>query len=766
MPELLSLASVNPLIADRYQIIQVLKQDGYLQSVWAEDTQDDRHRKCLIKQLIRKESLIAERLHKPKSLRSVKRQLSREAEILYKLSHYPQVPQMFACFKELLDYYLVQEFIEGKPLSQEFPIGKRCGKGWTESQCVAMLQEVLDILESVHQHRAIHCNLNPDNLIRRTTDDRLVLINFGAVQPVRPGTYKRNIPITLPIGTFGYLPPEQLTSYPHPNSDLYSLGLMAIQGLTGVHPGQLEVDPTTGELDWQKELLMPVSEELVTILNRMVQNQYQKRYESASEVKKAIAKLLSTDSQILTLDTSDLSRSRQETLDLVTPEQGRQEQILDLVTPEKFTEIENSPTPLEEKTQTEETQETEVDRPIELNSLVDSSTEASQPKKPGFSSNILAESQPRPIETRFMTDINSENQLENRADLPAQKPAQKTVASRQHRSPSFLVIFMMTSLIINSLIGGLGLFQLFQLVPSDLGLERFNQAEELYQAGELSEAIALAKSVRWDSSVYQEAQTAVEHWQIESEKAAAQFQVIETAFQESRWVDVLSLAGEMPPISYWQDQIAPLVHNAAAKVAPEAEKFLQTAYEQAIEKDFLGAIEQLQQIPYGTPAYQTAQAKIAEYEEKQRIFLETQAYQLLKQAYERAVIRDFTAALQLLEQIPSGTPTHDRIQEKISEYRSKQRIKANALLQQAYDLAGENDYQGAIKFLKQIPAETPAYEVAQGKIVEYRLKSRYRLTSKARKQASLKPRYHTGYQIEMSQAYSFNPGDSWQEVNI
>jgi serine/threonine protein kinase len=739
MPELLSLSSCNQLIADRYQIIEVLKQDGYLQSLWAEDIQDEHHRKCLIKQLIKKESIIADPLHKPKSLRSVKRQLSREAEILYQLSNYPQVPQIFAGFKEQQDYYLIQEFIEGNPLSEELPIGKRCGKGWTESQCVAMLQEVLDILESVHQHRAIHCNLNPDNLIRRATDDRLVLINFGAVQPIRPRTYNRKIPITLPIGTFGYLPPEQLTSYPHPNSDLYSLGLIAIQGLTGVHPGQLEVEPTTGEIDWQKELLMPVSEELVTILNRMVQNQYQKRYESASEVAEAIAKLLSTDSQILTLDTSELSGSGQETVDLVTPEQPSQDEIWDRVTPENCTEIENSPTPFEEKTQIEQLEETEV---LDINSLVDPSSEASQGS---------------PI-----AEINSENRNENRADLPAQK----TVASRKYRSPSFLVIFMITSLIINSLIGCFGLFQLFQIVPSDLGLERFNQAQELYQAGELSEAIVLAKSVRWDSSVYQEAQTAVEHWQIESEKAAAQFQAIETAFQESRWVDVLSLAGEMPPISYWQDQIAPLVNEAAAKAAPEAQEFLQQAYEQAIQRDFLGAIEQLQQIPYGTPAYQTAQAKIAEYEEKQGIKLETQAYQLLKQAYQRAEVRDFAGAIQLLEQIPEGTPTHAGIQEKISEYQSKRQIKGNALLQQAYDRAEVNDYQGAIKFLKQIPSETPAYQIAQGKIVEYRVKSRSRLTSKTRKQASIAPRYHTGDLMEMSQAYSFNPGDSWQEVNI
>jgi tetratricopeptide (TPR) repeat protein len=309
------------------------------------------------------------------------------------------------------------------------------------------------------------------------------------------------------------------------------------------------------------------------------------------------------------------------------------------------------------------------------------------------------------------------------------------------------------------------LFHLFQIVPSDLGIGTFSQAQELYQSGNLSQAISLAKSVRWDSSVYQSAQSAVETWQIESETAAAQFQVIETAFQESRWIDVLSLAAEMPAISYWQDRVEPLVDQAAAKVAPEAQEFLQQAYQKAGEKDFLGAIEQLQQIPYATPAYQTAQAKIAEYQQKQQIKLETEAYQLLKQAYDRAMEKDFASALTLLEQIPEGTPTHARIQAKISEYRTKQRIKANALLQSAYDRAGVKDYQAAIQLLKQIPSETPAYEVAQAKIVEYTVKSRTRLTRKIRTQASRSPSYQPGDRLEMS-AVSFNPGEYLQEVNI
>jgi serine/threonine protein kinase len=727
MHQLRSIPSFTQLIADRYQVIEVLKEDGCLQSVLAEDTQDARQNKCLIKQAIGGDHLTTAKLQKPKSLKSIKRQLSREAEILYKLSDSQGIPQILACFKENQNYYLVQEFIEGTALAEEFPIGKRDSKRWTERKCLEMLQEVLAILDPIHQHSAIHCNLNPHNLIRRSAGGGLVLINFGAVQPLRPQSDRRKLSLTVPIGPFGYLPPEQLTNYPQPNSDLYSLGLIAIQGLTGVHPGQLKVDAYTGEIRWQEELMGPVSEDLVKILNLMVLNQYQKRYQSVAEVQQAIASLLSPEKPSLILDVAESVP----TLEVA----GASET--------------DSPSTDDRATETNPTENS-------LNSLAI----AAETEKCLSETSLLKES------TENQTDPLEEN-IPEKAIEEIDSSAQNTISpKRKNSSRLFLLIFAITSIIINSLIGCFGLIQLFQFLPSDLGFESFSRAQELYQSGDLSQAIALAKSVRWDSSAYQDAQSALEHWQVESEKAAAKFQTIETAFQESRWLDVLSLAAEVPAISYWQDRTAPLVSQAAVKVAPDAQKFLQEAYDKANQKDFLGAIRLLKQIPYQTPAYPTAQAKILEYEEKHQIKLETQAYQLLKQAYQRAEAKDFAGALTLLEKIPEGTPTHARIQEKISEYQAKRQIKGNALLQQAYNHAAQKNYQAAIQLLKQVPSETSAYQIAQGKINEYNLKLRYRITNRSRRQVSLLPNHQANFSPVIANGYSFNPGDYLQEVNI
>jgi hypothetical protein len=501
------------------------------------------------------------------------------------------------------------------------------------------------------------------------------------------------------------------------------LGLIAIQGLTGVHPGQLKVDAYTGEIRWQEELLGPVSEDLVTILNLMVLNQYQKRYQSVAEVQQAIASLLSPEKPSLILDVAESAPNLEvaEAAETDSPS------------------IDNGGT---------ETNITE-------NSLAIAAGESSFSETSSFQES-----------SENQTDSLEEN-IPEKAITASDSSAQKTISPKiKYSARIFFLIFAITSIIINSLIGSFGLIQLFQVLPSDLGLESFSRAQELYQSGDLSQAIALAKSVRWDSSAYPDAQSALEHWQIESEKAAAKFQTIETAFQESRWLDVLSLAAEVPAISYWQDRTAPLVSQAAVKVAPEAQKFLQQAYNKANQKDFLGAISLLKQIPERTPAYPTAQAKILEYEEKQQIKLETQAYQLLKQAYQKAEAKDFAGALTLLEKIPEGTPTHARIQEKISEYQAKRQIKGTALLQEAYNYAAKKDYQAAIQLLKQVPSETSAYQIAQEKINEYHLKLRYRMTNRSRRQVSLLPNHQANFSPVIANGYSFNPGDYFQEVNI
>lgn len=214
---------------------------------------------------------------------------SREAEALERLGKHDQIPRLLAYFEENEEFFLVQEFIDGHLLSLEISPGKR----WDESQVIQLLYEILPILDFVHNNDVIHRDLKPQNIIRRHLDNKLVLVDFGAVKQVQ--TYSLMSPEqqmkneTISIGTPGYMPSEQAQGRPRPNSDIYALGMIAIQALTGLSPKKLAEDPTTGEIIWRQ--YAQVSDPLAAIISKMVRQYYKYRFHFADEVLEALTSI-------------------------------------------------------------------------------------------------------------------------------------------------------------------------------------------------------------------------------------------------------------------------------------------------------------------------------------------------------------------------------------------------------------------------------------------------------------------------------------------
>ncbi|MGI8501121.1 MAG: protein kinase domain-containing protein [Hassallia sp.] len=275
---------LSQLLKQRYQVVQVLSEGLFCRTYMAQDTHLPDHPTCIIKHF-----LPSSQCHIPVEIR--RRIFTREVEALKKLNNYDLVPHLLTSFEDNLELYLVQEFIEGHPLNAEFIPGKR----WSEKKVFQLLQEVLDILNFVHSQGMIHRDIKPSNIIRRKEDNRLVLIDFGAVKPIWNQLIKGQenfIPIeysTIAIGTPGYMPHEQQRGKPRPNSDIYALGIIAIQALTGVHPIQLPEDRNTGELIWQH--LTQVNPELASVINNMVHYHFKDRYKSAKEALEALLPL-------------------------------------------------------------------------------------------------------------------------------------------------------------------------------------------------------------------------------------------------------------------------------------------------------------------------------------------------------------------------------------------------------------------------------------------------------------------------------------------
>ena len=208
-----------------------------------------------------------------------------EIKVLDRLGSHPQIPELWDHFEENDNFYLVQEFIDGHNFSEELKIYKRL----SEEAVIQLLENVLEILDFIHQQGVIHRDIKPSNLMRRREGDQIVLIDFGAVKKMfNFAEEKDTSSSTQPIGTEGYISPEQITGRAIFSSDIYALGMTAIQALTGIHPTQLPTDPQTGALIWQDEVT--VSPGLAELLNKMVQLDFKKRYSQATEVLKDLRK--------------------------------------------------------------------------------------------------------------------------------------------------------------------------------------------------------------------------------------------------------------------------------------------------------------------------------------------------------------------------------------------------------------------------------------------------------------------------------------------
>jgi serine/threonine-protein kinase len=269
---------IGQLLDGRYQIIRALGAGGFGHTYIAEDTRIPGNPICVVKHLKPASS-------DPSVLQTARRLFHSEAEILAQIGNHPQIPRLLAYFEEEREFYLVQEFIDGHLLTAEL----LPNQPWTEDRVIDLLQDVLGILEFVHRQGVIHRDVKPGNLIRRDADRKLVLIDFGAIKQVQTQLAVAMTGATVAIGTPGYMPTEQGRGKPRPNSDLYALGVIAIQALTGLQPTEFPEDPDTGEIVWQK--LVRVSPRLAAVVTKMTHYHFKDRYQTASEALQAVRQL-------------------------------------------------------------------------------------------------------------------------------------------------------------------------------------------------------------------------------------------------------------------------------------------------------------------------------------------------------------------------------------------------------------------------------------------------------------------------------------------
>ncbi|MDZ8050085.1 MAG: protein kinase domain-containing protein [Aulosira sp. ZfuVER01] len=265
----------NPLLLkDRYHLLYLIGRGGFGITFLAVDEHLPSQPKCVIKQFCCPET-------SGKSFEKAVELFRQEAVRLSELQH-PQIPQLLDYFEQENQLCLVEEWIPGQTLAQEL---QQQGV-FSEAQIWELLKELLPVLQFIHVRNAIHRDIKPENIMRRSSGQQLVLIDFGVAKQI---TATALLHTGTTVGSPGYMAPEQMRGKALPASDLYSLGVTCIYLLTGISPFDL-FDVTSDRWVWRDYILGKdaVNPRLADILDKLLQDALSQRYKSAAEVLQAL----------------------------------------------------------------------------------------------------------------------------------------------------------------------------------------------------------------------------------------------------------------------------------------------------------------------------------------------------------------------------------------------------------------------------------------------------------------------------------------------
>jgi serine/threonine-protein kinase len=269
----------NLKLRNRYRASRPLGKGGFGATFLAADEGLPGFPSCVVKQL-RPNTQSA-------SVMKMARELfEREAFTLGKIGSHPQIPRLLDYFEEDGNFYLVQEFVDGETLKQEF---ERRG-AFNEIEIRKILAEIFPALGFMHENGVIHRDIKPANIMRRKQDGQLVLIDFGAVssQINKPSADDdpSGLLTNFAIGTPGFAPPEQMAMRPVYSSDLYATAMSCLYLMTGRSPKDLPHDPYTGEINWKSQVKL--SDRLRVVFEKLLQQSVSQRFRSAEEALRAL----------------------------------------------------------------------------------------------------------------------------------------------------------------------------------------------------------------------------------------------------------------------------------------------------------------------------------------------------------------------------------------------------------------------------------------------------------------------------------------------
>ncbi|MEA5605463.1 serine/threonine-protein kinase [Nostoc sp. UHCC 0252] len=264
------------LLQERYRLLKQIGKGGFCKTFLAVDEGQFPPIPCVVQEL----SLKFE----------TSKTFQQKAQQLEELGNHPQIAAIFAYFEHNGYFYLVQEFIAGTNLAQ---VVEEEG-AFNETQIWQLLEDLLPVFQFMSDacggrrcSNIIHRDIKPQNIIRRspiTKKGDFVIVDFSTAKIV---TEIDRLTSETSIGSPEYAAPEQAKGKAVFASDLYSLGVTCIYLLTQISPFDL-FDIANDCWVWQQYLTTKVSDRLAKILDKLLQNAFNRRFQSADEVMQAM----------------------------------------------------------------------------------------------------------------------------------------------------------------------------------------------------------------------------------------------------------------------------------------------------------------------------------------------------------------------------------------------------------------------------------------------------------------------------------------------
>jgi eukaryotic-like serine/threonine-protein kinase len=225
--------------------------------------------------------------------------LAREARALAALNH-PNIVTLYSVEEADGRSFLTMELVEGQTLDEAIP-----KRGLALETFFALAIPLSDALAAAHERGVVHRDLKPSNVMV-TSEERLKVLDFGLAQraPIwgseiaeEASTEEFTEPGRV-VGTLAYMSPEQLEGKPaDARSDIFALGVLLYQMLTGDHPfrGGTPVETTSSILRDEAQAVTlkrpDVPRQLWRIVRMCLEKSATARYQSARDITNELAAL-------------------------------------------------------------------------------------------------------------------------------------------------------------------------------------------------------------------------------------------------------------------------------------------------------------------------------------------------------------------------------------------------------------------------------------------------------------------------------------------